>query len=135
MSTFQLFWWRAHSVEYAKNEQIYARRSEDMPNASMIIMPEGPTEPDSAVPGWILLLTEYVSKWWFVFVFVFGIPGNLMSLLITLKKQNRRISTCVYMAALALVDSVVLINVALHKTLIIHGWPGEAIKSSIPFLR
>jgi hypothetical protein len=83
---------------------------------------------------WIVQLTEYISKWWFVFTFVFGIPGNVMSLLVTLKKDNRRISTCMYMAALALIDSTVLVNAALHKMLIIQGW-AEELKSSKPFLR
>jgi hypothetical protein len=38
-----------------------------------------------------------------------GLFGNAMSVIITLQKDNRRISTCNYMTALALADSGVLI--------------------------
>ena len=38
---------------------------------------------------------------------LFGIPGNTMSFLVTTKKSNRRISTCVYMTALSVTDNIV----------------------------
>lgn len=90
---------------------------------------------DPPAPDWILQWTNYGRKYWFVTTAVFGLPGNLMSLLVTLRKDNRRISTCVYMAALAIVDSGVLINTTLHKILVIQGWTDEATRSSKPLLR
>jgi hypothetical protein len=50
-----------------------------------------------------------------------GIFGNAMSVIITLQKDNRRISTCNYMTALALADSVVLI-VELEWTVFQTTW-------------
>ncbi|XP_064642591.1 proteinase-activated receptor 1-like [Lineus longissimus] len=61
--------------------------------------------------------TEVLSKWASFFIVAIGIVGNTMSLLITTKKDNRRISTCVYMTALASVDTVVLINEFVHAIL------------------
>jgi hypothetical protein len=92
------------------------------------------TNYDDVVPKWIVQVTDYVIKWGFLLTFGLGLPGNMMSLLITLKRDNRKISTCIYMAALALVDSVVIVNVALLKMLITYGWARE-LKSSKPFLR
>jgi hypothetical protein len=42
----------------------------------------------------------------------FGLFGNVMSIIITLQQDNRRISTCSYMTALAFADSTVLIELA-----------------------
>jgi hypothetical protein len=45
-------------------------------------------------------------------IVVMGIPGNILSIFVTLQRQNRRISTCVYMTALASADTMVLIEAA-----------------------
>jgi hypothetical protein len=39
-----------------------------------------------------------------------GLFGNVMSIMITLQKDNRRISTCNYMTGLAMADTSVLIE-------------------------
>ncbi|XP_064627862.1 G-protein coupled receptor 183-like [Lineus longissimus] len=41
---------------------------------------------------------------------VIGLPGNIMSFLITMRSDNRRISTSVYMAALAVVDTMTFLT-------------------------
>ncbi|XP_064619614.1 uncharacterized protein LOC135483044 [Lineus longissimus] len=57
-----------------------------------------------------------------------------MSLMITMKKDNRQISTCVYMAGLAIVDTCVLLfSEILWKLLISHGL-GPGLESNFAFL-
>jgi hypothetical protein len=56
-----------------------------------------------------VFFTKYV---WMIIVF-FGLLGNFISIAITLQKENRRISTCNYMTALALADT---------STLLEYGW-------------
>jgi hypothetical protein len=53
-----------------------------------------------------LIVTKYA---WMVVAFI-GLFGNVMSIVITLQKDNRRISTCNYMTGLAFADSGVLIE-------------------------
>jgi hypothetical protein len=68
--------------------------------------------PEPPLPAWLALVEivlGLLSKCWSGVSVGLGIPGNLMSLMITMKKDNRQISTCIYMAALAVVDSGVLI--------------------------
>jgi hypothetical protein len=64
-----------------------------------------------------LIATKYA---WMVTV-VLGLFGNAMSIMITLQKDNRRISTCNYMTALAVADSIALANDAAWKVCF-HVW-------------
>ena len=59
-----------------------------------------------------------------------GLVGNVTSLLITTKERNRKISTCVYMSALSVVDSLVLFSVLFYRLLIIYGL-GDAIQDRL----
>jgi hypothetical protein len=56
-----------------------------------------------------------------------GVIGNMTSFLITTKKSNRNISTCVYMSALSVVDTMVLFSILCYRTLFVHGL-GDAIQ-------
>jgi hypothetical protein len=98
---------------------------------SNVTMPTAATTHDDDVDDheWMLQMADDVKKWWFVLIIVFGIPGNTMSLLITLKKDNRRISTCIYMASLALVDSGVIVNAGFHY------WLAKDLNTNKSFLR
>jgi hypothetical protein len=51
-----------------------------------------------------LVLTRYL---WMLPVLA-GLPGNLLSILVALQRDNRKVSTCVYMVALAGADSLTL---------------------------
>jgi hypothetical protein len=57
-----------------------------------------------------------------------------MSLLVTLKKENRQIGTCIYMAGLAVVDSFVLIITMTYRVLVFHGL-GKGLEANLGFLR
>jgi hypothetical protein len=96
---------------------------------------ELPTQtPGASSYGWMLLATDILTMWWPICTILFGIFGNILSLLVTTKKDNSRISTCVYMAGLACVDTCVLIAVALYKLMISHRL-GEGMDESLLFLR
>ena len=43
---------------------------------------------------------------------LFGIPGNLLVITIAFRKSNRHLSSCTYLAALGMADTVILIGVA-----------------------
>ncbi|XP_064629378.1 mu-type opioid receptor-like [Lineus longissimus] len=51
-----------------------------------------------------------VTKYSWIIIAIVGLFGNVMSIIITLQKKNRHISTCNYMTALALADTMVLIE-------------------------
>jgi hypothetical protein len=50
-------------------------------------------------------ILDIVTRYLWMLVVILGIPGNLLSMAISLQKDNRRISTCRYMAALACADT------------------------------
>ena len=62
-----------------------------------------------------------LSKWPSVVYTPLGLFGNFMTFLISLSKENRAISVCVYMCALSVVDSIVLLNNLSYRILHIHG--------------
>ena len=73
------------------------------------------------VAPYLQFLMVFTMKWP-PFVYVpLGIFGNVTTFLVTIKKSNRRISTCVYMTALSVVDANVLLSVFFYKALIVHG--------------
>ena len=63
----------------------------------------------------------------FILLLPIGIIGNTMTLLVTRIKENRRISTCVYMSALSVMDTIVLFIMAAWEILFVfgHGWQWE----------
>jgi hypothetical protein len=55
-----------------------------------------------------MVLSKYI---WMVPV-VFGIPGNMISIVVATREHNRHLSPCVYMSAMAVIDTMLLINTA-----------------------
>ncbi|XP_064625978.1 G-protein coupled estrogen receptor 1-like isoform X1 [Lineus longissimus] len=53
-------------------------------------------------------------------LFVIGILGDIASFFISFQEQNRRISTCVYVGALAAADTLVVVNGMCLFTVIFH---------------
>jgi hypothetical protein len=53
---------------------------------------------------------------------VFGIPGNLTTLFVTLKKANRRLSTCIFMGALAVSDFAQMLTILIRKVVPATGY-------------
>jgi hypothetical protein len=43
---------------------------------------------------------------------VIGVPGNVIAILIATRKHNRNLSPCIYMMAMGVADTVLLLNLA-----------------------
>ena len=67
---------------------------------------------------------QIFNKYWSPVIIIIGLPGNFLAFLVMLKKDNRRISTCVYMSALCISDSSLLfIHAYAFGVYVWPGWP------------
>jgi hypothetical protein len=66
-------------------------------------------EEDYGTLEYIIIIVKNYA--WLVAV-VFGIPGNILSVLIAARKRNRALSPCVYIIAMAVVDTAQLIQIS-----------------------
>jgi hypothetical protein len=72
---------------------------------------------------WALTTIYYIVTkftWWTPLII--GVPGNIICIMITFKKTNRHISSCSYMSALAIADTMTLVSVSWALTLIHWGF-------------
>ncbi|XP_064622786.1 C-C chemokine receptor type 3-like [Lineus longissimus] len=100
------------------------------PNGTELPRPEtsvGPTY------SFMAQMTAVIYLYWPFFTATIGIIGNNMSLLITTKKDNRKHSTCVYMAGLAIVDTCFEFVVSAYKIVVFHG-VGKNMEENLMFL-
>ena len=70
-------------------------------------------------------IAKYLSKFWFPILVPIGFIGNVLSFLVMIKPSNRKMSTCIYMAAISLNDNLMMC-LALYNYLLtvvkIHDW-------------
>jgi hypothetical protein len=66
----------------------------------------------------MMALTKYV---WAVPVAI-GIPGNILAILVANRKHNRKLSPCIYMTAMAVADSLFLLEVTWYYSLLYQGY-------------
>ena len=59
----------------------------------------------------------YIDRYWFPALIPFGLVGNILSFLVMIKPNNRKVSTCIYMAAISINDNIMLLF-ALHDWLV-----------------
>ena len=62
-------------------------------------------------------------NFFFLFAEILGIPGNVLSLLVSLQKRNRNASTCNYIAAMAVADTMVLTTIVYPNLCMWFGLP------------
>ena len=72
---------------------------------------------------WMVTFLDVAPKYLWIVVECFGLPGNVLSLLVSFQRNNRRVSTCNYIAALASADSLVLITIGFANLVIWYGLP------------
>ena len=53
-------------------------------------------------------IASFIKYYWFPILIPIGLVGNTLSFLVMIKPNNRRISTCTYMAAISINDSLLL---------------------------
>ncbi len=65
---------------------------------------------------------QVFNKYWTPLIILIGLPGNFLAFLVLRKKENRRISTCVYMSALCISDTS--LPCILAFVYYVYAWPG-----------
>ena len=65
----------------------------------------------------------YIAYYWFPVLIPLGLVGNTLSFLVMIKPNNRKVSTCIYMAAISINDSLLL-------CFGLHDWLVGALKIS-----
>ena len=68
-------------------------------------------------------VATYIAYYWFPVLIPLGLIGNTLSFLVMVKKNNRKISTCIYIAAISINDSLLL-------CFGLHDWLVGALKVS-----
>ena len=87
----------------------------------------------------IYRIAEYIAIYWLPILIPIGLVGNTLSFLVMMKRNNRKMSTCIYMAALSVNDNLMMCS-ALHYWLMsvmkITEWElnGCGIASFIGFI-
>ena len=70
-------------------------------------------------------VSKLIDNYWFIILLPLGLVGNTLSFLVMIRKSNRKVSTCIYMAAISINDNA-MICMALHAWLIsslnTHRW-------------
>ena len=70
-------------------------------------------------------VATYINKYWFPILVPIGLIGNTLSFLVMIKPSNRKMSTCIYMAAISINDNLMMF-LALHNWLVavvkVHEW-------------
>ena len=61
-------------------------------------------------------IASYFSKYWFPILVPVGLIGNTLSFLVMIRPNNRKMSTCIYMAAISINDNLMMCS-ALHNWL------------------
>ena len=49
----------------------------------------------------------FIMKYWFPILVPIGLVGNTLSFLVMIRPSNRKMSTCIYMAAISMNDNAV----------------------------
>ena len=57
----------------------------------------------------VFKVSTYITKCWFPILTPIGILGNILSFLVMIKPNNRKVSTCIYMAALSINDNILML--------------------------
>ena len=66
-----------------------------------------------------------VNRYWFSALVPIGLVGNTLSFLVMIKPNNRKVSTCIYMAAISISDNIMMyvcFHVFLIDVLKTHEW-------------
>ena len=55
-----------------------------------------------------LKVAKYISTFWFPVLIPLGLVGNTLSFLVLIRSNNRKVSTCIYMAAISINDNIMM---------------------------
>ena len=54
-------------------------------------------------------IAKYINTFWFPILVPIGFVGNVLSFLVMIKPNNRKISTCIYLAAISMNDNLMMV--------------------------
>ena len=70
-------------------------------------------------------IATFIGTYWFPILVPIGVVGNILSFVVMMKPNNRKMSTCIYMAAISINDNVMM-YVCFHVCLVVifktHQW-------------
>ena len=70
-------------------------------------------------------IASFIDTYWFFVLVPIGLVGNTLSFLVMIRPNNRKMSTCIYMATISITDNLMM-GLCLHTLLVvvlkIHGW-------------
>ena len=66
-------------------------------------------------------VAKYIATYWFPVLIPLGLVGNTLSFLVMIRPNNRKVSTCMYMAAISINDNLML-------CVEVHAWFVDALK-------
>ena len=70
-------------------------------------------------------IATFINTYWFPVLIPTGIVGNTLSFIVMMKRNNRKLSTCIYMAAISINDNLMMVTSFYNFLVIvlkIHGW-------------
>ena len=70
-------------------------------------------------------IANFINTYWFPVLIPTGIVGNTLSFIVMMKRNNRKLSTCIYMAAISINDNLMMVTSFYNFLVIvmkIHGW-------------
>ena len=67
-------------------------------------------------------VSSYINYYWFPILVPIGLVGNTLSFLVMIRPNNRKVSTCIYMAAISINDNLMM-------CLALRSWVGLAIET------
>ena len=82
------------------------------------------------------IIARYIAYYWFLVLIPLGLVGNTLSFLVMMKPNNRKVSTCIYMAAISLSDNLI-ISLLIHDYCVsvvnMHEWYVVECKIAVYF--
>ena len=79
-------------------------------------------------------IATFINNYWFPFLVPIGLVGNILSFLVMTKSNNRKMSTCIYIAAISVNDNIMMC-ICLHDYLVssvqIHRWTSIECKLNV----
>ena len=70
-------------------------------------------------------IATFINTYWAVILTPVGFIGNSLSFTVMMKPQNRKMSTCIYMAAISINDNLMMLMIVHHyfvSVLQLHKW-------------
>ena len=82
----------------------------------------------------IFKVSIFISIYWFPVLIPVGLIGNILSFIVMIQPNNRKMSTCIYMAAISINDNVMM-GMCFHDYLVsvvqMHKWNSLECKISV----